>query len=179
MSSRPSTAWTLANIYLASLGAETLGDGDWRIVGMSEETTCNISLEYFGEQSPFADYIVHEVAHIFHHSKRSTYGLRETRTREFLLNISFGKRETFAYACEAYSRLLQLGRTASERRTRLTELAAGPPPPEERVDYQEYLDILAEAISARNGWKRILRRCAQERPGKQGPSGTPLPAYQY
>jgi hypothetical protein len=81
-----------------------------------------------------------------------------------LLEIEYRKRETFAYACEAYSRLLELGRDSKHRQDLLSELAAAPLPNDERVDGAEYLDILAEAITARNGWKRILARCS--------PSGT-------
>ena len=39
--------------------------------------------------------------------ERRTVGLPETRQREWLLDIDFRKRETFAYACEAYSRILE------------------------------------------------------------------------
>jgi hypothetical protein len=42
----------------------------------------------------------------------------------------------------------------------LAELAAAPLPSDERVVGAEYLDILAEAVTARNGWKRILARCS-------------------
>jgi hypothetical protein len=37
-------------------------------------------------------------------------GLPYTRRREWPLELAFAKRETFAYACEAYSRILELGR---------------------------------------------------------------------
>jgi len=84
-----SSAWTPANPYLASLGAELLGED---------------------EPHPFADFIVHEVAHIFHNCKRATIGLRETGTKVWLLNIEYRKRETFAYSCEAYARVLQHGK---------------------------------------------------------------------
>jgi hypothetical protein len=76
-------------------------DAPW-IVGFSEETTFYVSPEYFRDDQPFADFVVHEAAHVFHNCKRRTLGLPETRTREWLLDIVFAKRETFAYACEAY-----------------------------------------------------------------------------
>ena len=41
--------------------------------------------------------------------KRATIGLRETRTKEWLLDIEYRKRETFAYSCEAYARVLERG----------------------------------------------------------------------
>jgi len=35
---------------------------------------------------------------------------------------------------------------------------------DERVDAAEYVDVLREAVAARNGWKRILDRCSNQRP---------------
>ena len=111
-----STAWKLANMYLNSLNAEPLGKDAPNIVGLSEELTCFVSLDYFRQQHPFADFVVHEVGHIFHNCKRRTAGLKETRTREWLLDIDFRQRETFAYAGEAYSRILERARKPAERR---------------------------------------------------------------
>lgn len=110
------TTWSLANMYLLSFGAEPLSSEARAIVGLSQETTCYLSVDYLDspEQDPFADYLVHEAAHVFHNCKRQTVGLAETRSREFLLNIDYAKRETFAYACEAYSRILTLGNTAAK-----------------------------------------------------------------
>jgi hypothetical protein len=163
-----STAWKLANLYLASFGAALLSEGAPRIVGLSEETTCYVSARYFDEDNRFSDFVVHEAAHVFHNCKRQMVGLRGTRTREWLLQIDFGKRETFAYACEAYSRLLELGNSQATRTTLLSELEQGPLPADERVDAGEYLDILHESIAARNGWKRILERCTPPRQTRHG-----------
>src|SRR5690606_37966953 len=66
------SAWDLANLYLLSVGAELLGPDAPRVVGISEETTCYVSPDYFAEDDPFADFIVHEPAHIFHNCKRRT-----------------------------------------------------------------------------------------------------------
>ena len=60
------SAWDLANLFLLSVGAELLGPEAPRVVGISEETTCYVSPDYFAEDDPFADFIVHEAAHIFH-----------------------------------------------------------------------------------------------------------------
>ena len=70
-----------------------------RIVGLSEETTCYVCANYSREENRFDDFVVHEVAHIFHNGKRETIGLPEIRGREWLLEIDYAKRETFAYAC--------------------------------------------------------------------------------
>jgi len=168
-----STAWKLANIYLASLDAKLLTGSAPDIVGLSEETTCYVSMKYFSNNNPFEDYVVHEAAHIFHNCKRETIGLPATRRREWLLEIDYAKRETFAYACEAYSRILELGETRSARSRLLSELAEGPMPPDERVEGAEYVDILREAVAARNGWKRMLERCSPYQPINSAYGSTP------
>ena len=154
------TAWSLANLYLVSVGCERLSDEAPNIVGLSEETTCYVSPAYFTNQDEFADYVVHEAAHVFHNCKRATVGLKETRRREFLLDIDYRKRETFAYACEAYSCIVARGGTAADRRAALGAHADGSLPGDDSIDLDEYLDILQEAVEARNGWKRMLQRCA-------------------
>jgi len=157
------SAWTLANLYLASLGAELLAEDAPRIVGLSEEISCYVSFEYFTEGDPFADFIVHETAHIFHNCKRVTLGLRETRTKEWLLDIEYRKRETFAYACEAYARLLERGKCPAERLALAEEYGREVRISDERVDAGEVASIVREAAAARNGWKVILARCAPAR----------------
>lgn len=157
------TAWDLANLFLTGVKAEMLADDAPYLVGLSEGTTCYLSAEYFDASGRFDDFLVHEVAHIFHNCKRRTIGLRETRQQEWLLEIDYAKRETFAYACETYSRIHQLGKGPRARQMLLTEYAQGPMPSDDRVDVAEYLDILGEAVVACNGWKRILTRCAPPR----------------
>ncbi|MER2510945.1 MAG: hypothetical protein ABTQ25_00740, partial [Nitrosomonas ureae] len=165
------TAWDLANLFLAGVRAEILADDAPYLVGLSEETTCYLSAEYFDASGRFDDFLVHEVAHVFHNCKRRTIGLRETRQQEWLLEIDYAKRETFAYACETYSRIHQLGNGPQARQTLLAEYAQGPMPSDDRVDVAEYLDILGDAVVARNGWKRILARCS---PPRQRHSVIPL-----
>lgn len=155
-----STAWDVANIYLAGVSAPVLSQQASDIVGLSEETTCFVSLTYFEETDLFADFVVHEAAHIFHNCKRASVGLNESRRKEFLLNIDYSKRETFAYSCEAYSRIVSLAAGVRQRQAALARHAKASLPPDDRVDHDEYLDILGEAVRARNGWQKILKRCA-------------------
>jgi hypothetical protein len=157
------SAWDLANLYLLSVGAKLLGKKGARIVGLSEETTCYVSPEYFAEDEPFADFIVHEAAHIFHNCKRRTIGLRETRRKEWLLDIAFGQRETFAYSCEAYARIAPRAKSPAERRALAAEYGSKRRISEESVDPAAVASIVAEAASARNVWKVILARCAPTR----------------
>ena len=160
----PHTAWSLANLYLSSVDAELLSPEAPSLLGLSEETTCYVSAEYFGEQRRFDDYVIHEVAHVFHNWKRRNTGLRETRTREWLLEIAFKKRETFAYSCEAYGWIVEHARTRDERIAMGQQYAAGVARfQEEDLDAGELASIVGEACESRNGWKAILRRCAAPR----------------
>lgn len=155
------TAWTLTNLYLGSLGADLLGPDASPIVGLSEETTCYLSTSYFHEKDPYADFLVHEAAHLFHNCRRATIGLPETERKPWPLHINFRKREEFAYACEYYSRILTLSLGSKKERLRLfAEFREVVEIPDERVDANEVISILDEAVNARNGWKRILARCS-------------------
>jgi hypothetical protein len=87
-------------------------------------------------------------------------GLPETSTRKWPLDIAYDKRETFAYSCEAFSRIVELGFTRQFRLALVRELADGHVPGADHLDEQEYVSILTEAAGARNGWKHILSRCA-------------------
>jgi hypothetical protein len=145
------------------VGSDLLGpEAPW-LVGISEGTTCYVSPAYFLEPDPFADFLIHEAAHVFHQCKRSTVGLPESRTQEWLLDIEFRRRETFAYACEAYARLLERATSLAERRALAAEYGCTVRVSEERVDVRELAALVAEAADARNGWKRILARCAPAR----------------
>jgi len=154
------TAWTLSNLYLNSIDAPLLGADAPCVVGLSQETTCYVSMRYFEADGRFEDFVVHEAAHIFHNCQRITIGLPEVGRSQWLLDIDFHKRETFAYCCEAYSRIVA---SASNRREKIAlaeSVAEFEMPPDEDVDPDEYLDILRDACSARNGWTRIRERCA-------------------
>ena len=156
------TAWALANLYLSSVGAALLGPGAPSLLGLSAETTCYVSADYFAEQQRrFDDYVIHEAAHVFHNWKRRNTGLRETRTREWLLDIEFRKRETFAYSCEAYGWIVEHARTRRERIAMGQEYAAVVTRfRDEDLDAGELASIVGEACQSRNGWKVLLRRCA-------------------
>ena len=154
------TAWQVANVYLVGIGAQPLAEDMEQIVGLSVGTTCYVSMAFFSEIDPIADFVVHEAAHIFHNTKRGTVGLRGTRRREWLLPIEFRKRETFAYACEAYSCIVRQSSRPAERRELLEKLKHNGAPPDDRVELEEYFDILDHAVDRRNGWKAIVERCS-------------------
>ncbi len=70
------------------------------------------------------------------------------------------KRETFACSCEAYARIIDRAKSPKERLALAAEYGAEVRVTAERVDPVEVANIVAEAASARNGWKVILARCA-------------------
>lgn len=159
------SAWDIANLYLSSVGADLLGPDAPSLVGLSQETTCYVSADYFEARKGIADFVIHEAAHVFHNCKRKTASLPESRSREWLLDIEFRKRETFAYACEAYGAIVEWathrpGRLAmAERFAKQVEKYGG-----EEFEPAELASIVREACEARNGWKVIRGRCA---PGKR------------
>jgi hypothetical protein len=112
---------------------------------------------------------VHEAAHVFHNCKRLTAGLPERPRQEWMLEIDFHKRETFAYACEAWSRVAGLTPKRAERLSLVDEYARTFTPDDDRVDLDELVDIIREAARAQNGWKRILARCARRRARRAAP----------
>ena len=113
------------------------------------------------------------MAHIFHNCKRDTVGLPVTRRREWLLDIDYGKRETFAYSCETYARIVERTRDRAGRDALAREYGRDVHISEVRVDPAEVADILREAASWRNGWKVILARSAPltRSPARAGRTG--------
>lgn len=156
----PRSAWDIANLYLGATGADLLSEDAPQLLGISEETTCYVSPAYFDEDDPFADFVVHEVAHIFHNCKRRSAGLRETRRKEWLLDIEFRRRETFAYACEAYACVQKRAKLPAERIALAAELRDDFGTGDARVEPGEVAEIVRAAAERRNGWKVILERCA-------------------
>jgi hypothetical protein len=159
------TAWMLANLHLGTLGADLLGPGATWLVGLSEETSCFVSPAYFSDPDPTSDFVVHEVAHIFHNCKRGTAGLPETGRGEWLLDIAFHRRETFAYACELYSRVLEHSPDAAARRRLAAEICRKRSLCDKRVEPLEIADIVLDAAQSRSGWKVILHRCGNSSRG--------------
>jgi hypothetical protein len=154
-----STARQIADLFLGSLGLPGLDDQPVGFVGFSEETRFYVSMHYFKDSNPFADWVVHEAAHVFHNWKRAYVGLPVTRTREFLLNIAFAKREVFAHACEAYARILEQARSPADRRRLCAEYVENWVPHCDEPDQEDLVKAVAAAVEARNGWKVILAHC--------------------
>lgn len=156
----PHSAWSIANLYLDAAGVDLLSEDAPRLVGLSEHTTCYVSAIDFEEDDPFSDFVVHEVAHIFHNCKRRDAGLKGSSRKEWLLDIDFKKREPFAYACEAYATVLRRAKRPAERLALAAELPDSFGTTDSRVEHGEVARILRLAAERRNGWKAILELCA-------------------
>ena len=89
---------------------------------MEREFPCSHSLD----PCWFEDFNVHETAHPFHNCQRRARGLPGSSAGEWPLDIAHDKRETFAYSCEAFSGVVELGSTPKARRALVRELADGP-----------------------------------------------------
>ena len=63
---------------------------------------------------PIAMSFVHEAAHLLHYLKPEHYGLHVRRGQERFVDVEFRHRELFAYACEAYSRVVLQGEAEKE-----------------------------------------------------------------
>ena len=154
-----SSAWDVANLYLLSVDADPLGRNAPKLVGFSEELICYVSAAYFENEDLFADFVVHEIAHIFHNGRRQSVGLPETRALKYPLKIDYRKREVLAYACEAYARILERARKPADRRA-LAQEFDGFSVDDSRVNSAEVAAVVRAACERRNGWKVILARCA-------------------
>ena len=121
---------------------------------------CFVSLAYFESTDPFSDFVVHEVAHVFHNTRRRIVGLPSTRRTEWMLAIDFRKRETFALACEVYSCILERATVPADRMSLARDYGNEAHLPKRAVDSGELIDIIGEAAASRAGWKIILKRCA-------------------
>ncbi len=105
-------------------------------------------------EDPYSDVVVHEAAHMLHYLKPSHYGLHVRRGQERFVDTEFRHRELFAYACEAYSRVVLHG----ERKLRVAfaekmlDVAFSFP----RSQIEEVAALALRAARARNGW-RVIR----------------------
>lgn len=171
----PHSAWIIANVYLGGIGSQLLSEDALGLMGFSQEATCFVSPAYFEEADPFADFVVHEVAHIFHNCKRHVAGLMETHRREWLLDIDFRKREKFAYACEAYARIVERARTRAERVMLADELGDDFGTGDGRVGNGEVAEVVRQAVTRRNGWKTILASCSATAGTRRGVTEQPDP----
>jgi len=60
-------------------------------------------------KDPYSDAVVHEAAHLLHDLKPRHYALHVRRHQERFVDVEFRHYELFAFACEAYSRVVRHG----------------------------------------------------------------------
>jgi len=104
-------------------------------------------------KDPYSDVVVHEAAHLLHYLKPSHYGLHVRRGQERFVDVEFRHRELFAYACEAYSRVVLHG----ERKSRVSfaEKMQADAFSFPRGQIEEVAALVLMAARARNGWRAI------------------------
>ncbi len=128
--------------------------------GVSAGNFAHVRLSAYETKDPYSDVIVHEAAHLLHYLKPAHYGLHVRRGQERFVDVEFGHRELFAFACEAYSRVVR----HNERKSRISfaqemkERALSFP----RDRIEEVAALVLNAARARNGW-RVIREATSIR----------------
>jgi len=105
-------------------------------------------------KDPYSDVVVHEAAHLLHYLKPRNFGLHVRRHQERFVDIEFRHRELFAFACEAYSRVILQGprRSRIAFAEKMQEGAFSFP----RGQTEQVASLVRNAARARNGW-RVIR----------------------
>jgi hypothetical protein len=73
----------------------------------------------------------------------------------------------FAYACEAYFRILERAKRLADRRRLYAEYVENWVPHCDDPDREDLVKAVAAAVEARNGWKHILSHCSPPTVGKR------------
>ncbi len=102
---------------------------------------------------PYSDVVVHEAAHMLHYLKPRHYGFQVRRGQERFVDVEFHHRELFAYACEAYSRVVLHDKRKSRigfAEKMLDEAFSFP-----RSQIEDVAALVLSAARARDGWRLI------------------------
>jgi len=105
-------------------------------------------------KDPYSDVVVHETAHLLHYLKPTNFGLDVRRHQERFVDVEFRHRELFAFACEAYSRVILRGPRqsrvafAENMREGAFSFPSG--------SIGEVTALVLNSARARNGW-RVIR----------------------
>jgi len=116
---------------------------------------------------PYSDVVVHEAAHMLHYLKSSQYGFQVRRGQERFVDIEFHHRELFAYACEAYSRVVVHG--DRKARTAFAEKMPDAAFSFPRAEIKEVAALVLSAARARNGWRPLREATVIRRPQRRSP----------
>lgn len=148
------TAWQILWAVYGDYGLKPK-DVDLECDGVSAGTFAHVRLSAYETRDPYSDVIVHEAAHLLHYLKPEHYGLHVRRGQERFVDVEFRHREQFAFACEAYSRvLLQHDRKSRIAFAKSMNEGAFSFPSNQ---LEEIAALVGEAARARNGW-RVIRQ---------------------
>jgi hypothetical protein len=125
----------------------------------------HVRLSAYESKDPYSDVIVHEAAHLLHYLKPRNYRLHTRRGQERFVDVEFRHRELFAFACEAYSRVVLHGGRKS--RIAFAEMMHDGAFSFPRSQVGKVAALVLGAARARNGWRVIreatvihrIRRC--------------------
>ena len=127
----------------------------------------HVTLSAYESKDPYTDVIVHEAAHLLHYLKPRHYRLHTRRGQERFVDVEFRHRELFAFACEAYSRVvLQGGRKSRIAFAEKMHDGAFSFP---RSQVEEVAALVLGAARARNGWRVIREATVIHRLRRRGP----------
>lgn len=113
----------------------------------------HVSWSAYETKDPYSDVVVHEAAHMLHYLKPCHYGLQVRRGQERFVDIEFRSRELFAFASEAYSRVILRG--ARKKRIAFAEKMQEGAFSFPRGELADVAALVLEAARARNGWRLI------------------------
>lgn len=143
----PRTAWDLANLLLDAMGAPPLSDDTPELDGMSHDTSGYVLPSAFAPAEA-SDVLVHEIAHLLHSLPRKRAGVAPPDAP--LLSVKPTQRETFAWACEAWSLLSRRPDPVNA----VERWCTGEPPADVRVN-REQLTTALRSAAAGAGWAAI------------------------
>jgi hypothetical protein len=127
----------------------------------------HVRLSAYESKDPYSDVIVHEAAHLLHYLKPRSYGLHTRRGQERFVDVEFRHRELFAFACEAYSRVVLRGGRKS--RIAFAEKMRDGAFSFPRSQMEEVGALILGAARARNGCRvireaTVIHRIRRHRP---------------
>jgi len=147
--------------------------GDYGLKPDDIEMTCDglagdfahVCWSAYQTKDPYSDVVVHEAAHLLHYLKPRNFGLYVRRHQERFVDIEFRHRELFAFACEAYSRVVPHGPRKSRIAfaERMKQDAFSFP----KGEMEEVAALVLDAARARNGWRLIREATVIHRDRKQ------------
>jgi len=147
-------AWQILWVFFEDHGLKP-AEIDTGCDGLSAGAFAHVRASLVDTKDPCGDVIVHEAAHLLHYLKPAAYGLQVRRGQERFVDVEFRHRELFAFACEAYSRVV----LQSDRKARVSfaekmrkDAFSFPHDPLDDV-----ANFVLTAARARNGWQAIRK----------------------